>query len=327
MDHKQSETMQKDIKSFLSRRQKKILADKNTRVISYLLAFPVCYLMYIQAFFLYERIKFHGFKEDTIVQFINTLTFLFLAFILTINYSNPPKDREKLDEWLWKKGQRRTILIALIFFLQTLAQLFDGSIFGNQKYYVAGSYLAFVLFFGCVFLIVYNPKWFFSKTINIFGTASFLLFLGYMPFRIIILMGSEINNLTFLWSLPAILLLIFGFSFLPISVVQITAIQIIEPDRLFSYLRSEHQIIQDQYKALQIKSKLEKEISLGIKTELIKLYAEEFNKRNKKYQVIGLAVGLFIFILTSLGDAFIQDTLYESLVKPILCKIFSVSCN
>lgn len=327
MDPKQSKTLQKDIKSFLTKRQKISLADKRTKTISYLAAFPVWYLIYLQLFVLYQEIKTQGFTTASIVPSINLFSIFFVALILMVNYSNMPKEKEKVDKWLWKKGQRRAILLLLIFLLQALAQLFDGSIFGVHKYYVSVSYLAFAVFFGSVLTIVLHPKLFFSKTINSIGMISFFLFIGYMPIRLIILMGIELNNFIFLWSLPAIFLLIIGFKSIPISVVQIAAIQIIEPDRLFSHLRSEHQIIQDQYEALQIRSKLEKEISLGIKTELIKLYAKEYNEKNKNFWLIGLAASLSVFILSSVGEAFFQDILYGNFIRPALCNIFSVLCS
>jgi hypothetical protein len=326
MDVKQSKTLQNQLKAFLVKRQNIAQTEKKTRTISYLVAFPVWYIIYLQAFILYQEINAQGLTKISIISSINLLSMVFVGIILVINYSQPPKEKEKIDGWLWKRGQRRTILFLLVFLLQAIAQIFDKGVFGSHKYFVSASYLAYSLFFGCVLLIAYNPKLFFSKAINIIGTTSFFLFIGYMPIRLVALFGVEFNNSMFLWNIPAIIILIIGFRFIPLSIVQTAVMQIIEPDRLFSHLRSEHQIIQDQYKALQIKAKMEKEISLGIKTELIKLYAKEHNEKNKHYFLIGVVISLSIFTLTSLGDAFIQDILYGNIIKPILCKLIASFC-
>lgn len=323
----QLKILQKDIKSFLNKHKKDLLADQRSRNFSRLFFLPVLFVIYNQAVSVYIEIKSNGFSINLSVPILHFLTILGLAGILIINASNPPKEKGKVEKWLWEKGQKRTIIIAFIFLLQTLTQLLDEGVFGTHRYYVAITYFAFLIYLCCVLSIVINPKMFFSKIINLIGTMSFVIFIGYLPIRLIILFGIKLNDSVFLWMIPAIIFLFWVFNYYKINIVQLSAIQIINPDKLFSNLRSTHRVLKDQYNALQIKADLEKDISLGVKTELIKLYASEYNEKNKKPWLVAIIISLSIFILSSLGEAFFQDILYESFIKPTLCNLFSILCN
>jgi hypothetical protein len=104
--------------------------------------------------------------------------------------------------------------------------------------------------------------------------------------------------------------------------VQIAVLQVIHPERLFAALRSRSQIIKDQYEALKIKYKTEKDLPLGVKTELIKLYSSENKSWSQNLWWFGIALALTAFIINTIGQLIIQDALYAPIIKPILCQFF-----
>ena len=328
MNSKQIKDLNKQIKSFIQDRETQV-PNKKTRIIWYVLTFPLVFILYIQAFIFYDNFKLVGISRETIVHFLNMVCFLLVVFISMNNYLKLSK--EGFDKWLWKKGQRNTVLLLLIFFIQTFVPLFMNTSFGEYKYYAVVSDLAYTIYFTCTLIVVINPKLFLSKTISIIGTISLSIFLSFSPIRIITLTGITLNQITigiaFLATVFIVGSLNYITSFIGLNIVQVSAIRIINPNRLFISLRSQHQVIEDQYKALKIKHKLDKRMALGVKTELIKFYAEENNNNNPKYWLIGLASTLFVFVLSSLGEAFFQDFLYESYLHPFFCNAFSIVCK
>jgi hypothetical protein len=90
-------------------------------------------------------------------------------------------------------------------------------------------------------------------------------------------------------------------------------------------LRSSSQIIRDQYEALKLKNKIEKDLTFGVKTELIKLYSSENKSWSQNLWWLGMAVALTAVIFNTIGQLIIQDALYAPVIKPISCKFLPVS--
>lgn len=188
-------------------------------------------------------------------------------------------------------------------------------------------YLGLATYFACVLLVLWRPALYTSGFIGGVGSSALLFFIGFLPSRLALLITQNDNLLFLLLVVPALLpyigLLYIARKEKAPNLVQIAVLRVINPDRLLTALRSSSQIIRDQYEALKLKNKMEKDLSFGVKTELIKLLLSENKSSSQNLWWLGMAVALTIFILNTIGQLIIQDALYAPFIKPVLCKIFT----
>lgn len=267
-------------------------------------------------------------RQLDINTFSNFLWFvsMFLSALVWRNSSlEAPSGKKELDEWLWKKGKRDFSYYFIAFVLFAINQGLPISIFGKNRFFAVMGYIGIAIYCGCVLLVLWKPHLFTSGLVGGLGSSALLFFVGFFPSRIALLLNPN-QNIFVLLFIP-LLLPYFGFFFNRflqnngLNIVQISVLQVIHPERLFVALREQSQMISDQYQALLIKKKFEKELPLGIQTELVRLYASEHKSSSEGFWWLAGATTFALFILSVIAELIIQDVFYVPYIKPLLCKI------
>lgn len=252
---------------------------------------------------------------------------MFLSALVWRNSSlEAPTGKKELDEWMWKKGKRNFTYYFIAFILFAINQGLPISIFGENRFFAILGYIGVVIYCGCVLLVLWKPELFTSGLVGGVGSSANLFFMGFLPSRLVLLANPS-NKIMFLLLFIPLLLPYFGFLYNRhkqnngLNIVQVSVLQVIHPERLFVALRQQSQIIHDQYQALLVKKQFEKELPLGIKTELVKLYASEQKSSSESFWWLAGATTFAFFILNVLAELIVQDVFYIPYIKPFLCKI------
>lgn len=255
--------------------------------------------------------------------------FVFLSGLVWRNSSlEAPSGKKELDEWLWKKGKQNFTYYFIAFILFAINQGLPISVFGENRFFAILGYIGMAIYCGCVLLVLWKPQLFTSGLVGGLGSSANLFFMGFLPSRIALLLNPNSSILLVLLFIP-LLLPYFGFLYNRIrqsdglNIVQISVLHAIHPERLFIALRQQSQIISDQYHALLIKKKFEKELPLGIQTELVKLYATEHKTSSESFWWLAGATTFAFFILNVIAEFIVQDVFYIPYIKPFLCKILA----
>jgi hypothetical protein len=259
---------------------------------------------------------------------------LFLAGLGLLVQSRGGPDNDKVfDEWIWKQGRKTFIYAFLAFLIQAINQTLpaQNNFFGQYRVFILIGYLAFAIFSGSILIIYWKPKLVLSGSLTGIGSSAMLFYLGFIPARIIAILQPDPMYFWISIVFPVIVPLIFlirrQIDPKTLNPVQFAVINTIHPDRLFTALRTYNQVLEDQFEALKVKFRLEKDLPLGVKTELIKLYAEQGKTENEIQWWITVIAGLVALMTGAIGEAFFQDLLYDPLIKPFLCTIISNFCN
>jgi hypothetical protein len=299
---------------------------KGQRRVAFIVFQGLLFFSYIYGFsFIASIIK----KEFDIKAFSSLLWFvsMFLSALVWRSSSlEAPSGKKELDEWIWKQGKRNFTYYFVAFILFAINQGLPISIFGDNRFFAILGYIGVAVYCGCVLLVLWRPELFTSGLVGGVGSSANLFFVGFLPSRLALLANPNSNVLFALLFIPLVLPY-FGFLYRKykqndgLNIVQISVLQIIHPERLFVALRQQSQIIHDQYQAFLIKKQFEKELPLGIKTELVKLYASEHKSSSEGFWWLAGATAFAIFILDVLAQLIVQDVFYAPYIKPFLCKI------
>ncbi len=73
-----------------------------------------------------------------------------------------------------------------------------------------------------------------------------------------------------------------------------------------------------------MKLKLEENLPLGVQKELIRLFVEDTKQDN---EVLRWVVPVALFVVTVLAQSLLDDLLYESMLKPFICRFIEMVCN
>ncbi len=324
---KDIDSLYKQLKSFSQKRAMTAQKSKAQRRVSFVVFQVLLYFSYIFGFFVIFSIRDKQFTLNTFSNLLWFASFFLSAMIYRNSSLQAPVDKKELDEWIWKKGKKNFIYYFLAFLLFAINQGLPISIFGQYRLFAVTGYLSLAIYFACVLLILWKPSLFTSGFIGGIGSSAQLFFIGALPSRLAILVAPNDKALFLLLIIPSLLpyigLLYALWQTKTLNLVQIATLQVIHPDRLLTALRNRDQIIRDQYEALKIKHKTEKDLSLGVKAELIKLYSIENRSRSQNLWWLGMAMALTAFIISTIGQLIIQDALYAPLVKPILCQFLN----
>jgi hypothetical protein len=320
-------TLHKQLKDFSKKRTLVAQKSKSQRRISFIVFQLLLYFSYTFGFFVFFSIRDKQFTISTFSNLLWAVSFFLSAMIYRNSSLQAPTDKKQLDEWIWKKGRRNFIYYFFAFLLFAINQGLPISIFGQYRLFAAMGYLSLAVYFLCILSILWKPELFTSGFIGGIGSSAQLFFIGALPSRLALLTVPDAKPL-FLWLIIPSVLPYLGLLYIlwrtkTLNFVQFAVLQVIHPDRLLTALRNRDQIIQDQYEALKIKNRVEKDVSLGIKTELIKLYATENKSWSQNLWWLGMAVALTAFLINTIGQLIVQDALYAPLIKPILCQIFT----
>lgn len=252
---------------------------------------------------------------------------MFLSALVWRNSSlEAPSGKKELDEWIWKKGKRNFTYYFIAFILFAINQGLPISVFGENRFFAILGYVGIAIYCGCVLLVLWKPELFTSGLVGGIGSSANLVFLGFFPSRMALLLKPS-NNILFILLFIPLILPYLGLIYNRIkqsnelNIVQVSVLQVIHPERLFVALRQQSQIISDQYRALLLKKHFEKELPLGIKTELVKLYASEHKAISESFWWLATATAFALFIVNVIAELIIQDVFYIPYIKPFLCKI------
>jgi len=324
---KNVDALHKQLKGFSEKRIASAQKSKTQRGISFIVFQILLYFSYTFGFFVIFSIRDKQFTINTFSHLLWFLSFFLSALIYRNSSLKAPTDKKELDEWIWKQGRKTFIYYFFAFILFAINQGLPISIFGSYRLFAAMGYLGLAIYFACVLLVLWKPSLYTSGFIGGVGSSTQLFFVGFLPSRLALLITPNDNILFLLLVIPALLpyigLLYIARKAKAPNLVQIAVLQVINPDRLLTALRSSSQIIRDQYEALKLKNRIEKDLSFGVKTELIKLYSSENKSWSQNLWWLGTAVALTAFIFNTIGQLIIQDTLYVPVIKPILCKFFA----
>lgn len=248
----------------------------------------------------------------------------------------PPTSKKEFDLWVRKDYKKQVLYWGVFYFLLAVANSLSKDIFGEFQILGVLSYTSFFVFIGCVFGVVINPKLFTSGFVGGVGTVTYYIFAFLMPVRIAIEVLVPFNRVvqipqsfTYLFVLLLILLFVPVLNRLKdkgLNKVQSYSILAVNPDRLIAAIRPYEKLLKDKYQALSVKLDLDSELSYGVKEELIKLYVEENKSKTEKFWMVTFLVAVITFVITSLGQSFLEDVLYTPFIKPFLCEI-SQSCK
>ena len=248
----------------------------------------------------------------------------------------PPSSKKEFDLWVRKDYKKQVLYWGVFYLLLAIANSLSKDTFGNFQMLGVLSYTSFVVFIGCVFGVVINPKLFISGFVGGVGTVTYYIFTFLMPVRVaieVLVPFSRVIQIPQSFTYLFILLLI--VLFVPIlnklkdkglNKVQSYSLLAVSPDRLIAAIRPYEKLLKDKYQALSVKLNLDSELSYGVKEELIKLYAEENKSKTEKFWIVTFLVAIVTFVVTSLGQSFLEDVLYNPFIKPLLCS-FSQSCK
>lgn len=249
---------------------------------------------------------------------------------------SPPSSKKEFDVWVRKNYGRQVLYWGIFYFLLAIANIFSKDTFGDFQILGVLSYFSFVIFIGCVFGVVINPKLFVSGFVGGIGTVTYNIFMFLMPIRIAVEILVPFNNVVKIpQGFTYLLILLLVTLFIPIfknlkevglNKVQSYSLLVVGLDRLVAAIRPYEKLLKDKYQALSIKLGLDDELSYGVKEELIKLYVEENKSKTEKFWIVTFLVAIMTFVLTSLGQSFLEDVLYNPFIKPFLCEI-SQSCK
>ncbi len=310
--------------------QKRIVwAKKNNtqRGVSFIIFQIMLYFSYIFGFFVIFSIRDKQFTLNTVSNLLWFLSFFLVALIYRNSSLKAPTDKKELDEWIWKQGRKTFVYYFFAFILFAINQGLPISIFGSYRLFAAMGYLGLAVYFACVLLVLWKPSFYASGFLGGVGSSAQLFFIGFLPSRLALLVTPNDDILLLLLVIPALLpylglLYIARKNKVP-NLVQIAVLQVANPDRLLTALRNSSQIIRDQYEALKLKDKLDKDLSFGVKMELAKLYVSENKTWSQNLWWLGMAMVFTKFILDAIGQLLVQDTLYVPVIKPILCRILN----
>lgn len=319
--------LQKKLRKFSKERTKSAQKSKRQRRFAFVFFQALLVLSYISGISLIKSVSEKRFDLQSFSSLLWFASFFLAALVWRNSSLEAPSDKKLLDEWIWKQGKRTFIYYFIAFALFAVNQGLPISIFGENRFFAVLGYLGMAIYFGCVLLVLWKPELFTSGLIGGIGSSALLFFVGFFPSRIALLVNPNCTVLFALLLFP-IMLPYLGFVYVStkdvgLNIVQVSVLQVIHPERLFVALREQSQIISDQYQALLIKKQFEKELSLGIKTELIKLYASEHKSSSQGFWWLASATAFALFILSSIAELIIQDVIYMPYIKPILCKILS----
>lgn len=243
----------------------------------------------------------------------------------------PPLQKKDFEKWVWKGYREQIIYWGVIYLIIAIAAFLSPSLFGKYQNLAVGTYCSFTLFVFCLIAVLLRPKLFMSSFLGIIGKIAFWSFFLFMPFRIVL----EIAGLfDFLFKISDVKILIMAISFfilfLPfffgfrdrnLNEVQYFSSRILEPDKLFISIRPYEKELEDKYEALKVKFGLDKELSYGVKIELVNLYAQEHKNKSENIWFITAMLAVFGFLIQSLFQPAIEDVVYAPFIKPILEKI------
>lgn len=248
----------------------------------------------------------------------------------------PPSSKKEFDFWVRKDYKKQVLYWGVFYLLLAIANSLSKYTFGTFQVLGVLSYLSLVVFFGCVFGVVINPKLFISGFVGGIGTVTYYIFVLLMPVRVaieLLVPFSRIIQIPQSFMYFSVFLLI--MLFVPIlnrlkdkglNKVQSYSLLAVNPDRLIAAIRPYEKLLKDKYQALNVKLNLDSELSYGVKEELIKLYVEENKSNTEKFWIVTFLIAIATFIVTSLGQSFLEDVLYNPFIKPLLCTI-TQSCK
>ena len=334
---KEKEGISKLVKRLLSSRNKQQLVTSRQKAIfniTFNVLLFIAYVTWISAIYeLKDR------KWEMNVQFIYEIlngTGLFLgAVIFNLAKKSSPSTltKNERNEWLWSEGRKRYILFFWAFTIIAIAQLLpaDLSVYGQYKYFASLGFWGYSLFSGVVLIVIWKPKLFLSYQLTGFGSGAAVFALSQMPVRLASIFNPSpiifflIMSIATLFAVAIIISRsVYKYSLNP---VQVSVLSFIKPERLLISLRTHYNEIRDQYNAVILHKKLVRELSPGIKTELIKIFAEQYKSEKETRWWIAGVFSIIVFVVGAIGEAFFQDLLYQPFVKKILCTWLPIICG
>ncbi len=274
------------------------------------------------------RMEAGSITASVMYDWLLAVNYVLFSFLLFLYAQIPPVDKAKLDMWLLRRGRRTLLLFTTILLVQIASQMLPAEItvFGRYRVMAAVGYLGYSVFFCTVIAVLARPELFVSERITTLASSCFALALAAAPVRIIAAFQPSAVTVwnTILLSLP--LMVVVTYQQLrprSLNIVQFTVLYIMNPARLLTALRSHNKVIQDQYNALLVKTRLERNLSLGVQKELVQLMVKE-NKSTKER--LWWFIPIVVFILTAIGESLIQDLLYESIIRPLFCEVLGTLC-
>lgn len=274
-------------------------------------------------------------QKSNLLDLLAISTLFFAAFFVSITcYVGSrigPSDEKKLDFWKWKKGKTLMSLqfTCYVFFILTILSslAMQGVQYPIMSYALILLYLMGLIYYVVVYYILKNPIEITNGILTGIGSIGFI---GIFIFPIIFFI--EVRQFSFFIFLALILIVIMGVKiYLQIrerdflNPVQYTVLKYIEPSRLFETFKESYNEIRNRIKALKILRKLDSKGDYGVKKALVEVIVKE-NTSSRKFGFTVLG-GFLFFILTSIGEGFWQDLLYEPYLKPFLCTIHENFCK
>lgn len=262
-----------------------------------------------------------GAKPDTTqegIVFLWAINFTLLVGILGDRHqlSAPPIDKDKIDEWIWKRNLKSGIYFFLL--LMGLTFIYSAIYTNPITQYVLIVDLAILGVVGvCLLLVLVNPSFFLNPIINSIGTTAIFAFSILYILRLML-------TYQFFWAFVGISFLIpFLISWRMIrnkqelTLFQTVVLQSIDTNRLFNALRTHSEKLRDESRALAVWLKLENNFSHGEKEEFLRILAPIYNNKRKSYKTI---INVFSWLLLAIVALIIEDFFYTPVIKPILCQ-------
>lgn len=242
----------------------------------------------------------------------------------------PPVQKKDFEKWVWQGYREQVIYWGIVYLLITMAVLASPKVFWKYQYLAVGTYCSFALFVLCLIAVLFQPKLFMSSFVGVVGKVAFWSFFLFMPFRIV-LEVSGLFGFLFNFSDPKILIVsisafilflpfFFGLRDKNLNEVQYYASRIMEPNKLLVAIRPYEKELKDKYEALKVKLGLDKELSYGVKIELVNLYAQEHKNKSENIWFITAMLAVLGFLIQSLFQPAIEDVIYTPFIKPLLEK-------
>lgn len=329
MKHSKQRNLEKDVRQLLKDRSQPVRPSRK-RIVS-LKALAWASLWVASVLFLngYNAMRMEaGFTASVMYDWLLAVNYVLFSFLLFLYAQIPPVNEADLDMWLLKRGRRTLLLFTTILMVQIASQMLpaDITVFGRYRVMAAIGYVGYGIFFCTVIAVLARPELFVSERITTIASSCFALAVATAPVRIVAAFQPSAVTVwnTVLLSLPLIAAATYQ-QLRPksLNIVQFTVLYIINPARLLTALRSHNRVIQDQYNALLVKTRLERNLSLGVQKELVQLIVKENKSTQERLWWFIPIVG---FILAAIGESLIQDLLYERIIRPLLCRVLSTLC-
>jgi hypothetical protein len=266
-----------------------------------------------------------------------TNAFLLMYAAGKIRSSEPPNDEKKKDQWLWEQQRSYFLCYSMAITFFTLGLPFYSDINRAVSFTFAIGWVGYFLYALTILLVLWKPRFFLSNFLGGIGSGG-KVFFGVA--LIIFMFAAIVSSKDFISIAFAVFFCQLQLkSLVPwvagaikkitprreLNLVQIAVTEIIQPERLLQALRLHSEIIRDRIKALEIIAGLEEANSYGVKIALAEILAKE--NSSKVLILLAMLTSLLLFILAAVGEAFFQDLLYDSLLKPLLCKFNTSFCK